>query len=77
MLDSHELPSHLAPLARLYPSYTREQLDEAYENLRRYVELGWKIALRLEREGRLDDILTKAGFNPTVKPPPDHSSENS
>ena len=72
--EKDELPQHLHPLARLYPSYTREQLDEAYENLRRYVELGWKIATRLQQEGRLEDVLTKAGFNHTVKPHSDHLS---
>jgi hypothetical protein len=37
--------------------------------LTRYFEIGWKIATRLEHEGRLDEVLTKAGVNPTVKPP--------
>ena len=61
MLELNTLPSHLHPLTSLYPDYSREELDEAYENLRRYVELGWKIALRLEHEGRLESILTSAG----------------
>ena len=73
MLELDTLPSHLHPLVSLYPDYSREELDEAYENLRRYVELGWKIARRLEREGRLESILTSAGFNPTVNPPTKHS----
>jgi hypothetical protein len=76
MLDLNLLPSHLHPLVSLYPDYSREELEEAYENLRRYVELGWKIALRLEREGRLEDVLTKAGFNPTFKPPTNHSPQS-
>jgi hypothetical protein len=63
------LPQKLQPLARLHPNYTHEELEEAYDNLRRYVEIGWQIALRLEREGRLDDVLTKAGIHPTVKRP--------
>jgi hypothetical protein len=76
MPDLNSLPRHLHPLVSLYPDYSREELEEAYENLRRYVEIGWKIALRLEREGRLEDVLTKAGFNPTVKPPTGHLPQN-
>jgi len=74
-LELNELPKYLHPLVSLYPDYSREELEEAYENLRRYVELGWKIALRLEREGKLESVLTDAGFNPTVKPPVDHSAQ--
>ena len=75
MLELITLPSHLHPLASLYPDYSREELDEAYENLRRYVDIGWKIAVRLDHEGRLRTILTDAGFNPTVNPPTDHSPQ--
>jgi hypothetical protein len=48
---------------------TEQELAEAKESLRRYFEIGWKIACRLQREGKLDEVLTKAGVNPTVKPP--------
>jgi hypothetical protein len=47
---------------------TAEEIAEARESLRRYFEIGWEIACRLQREGKLDDVLTKAGLNPTVKP---------
>jgi neutral trehalase len=73
MLELNTLPNHLHSLAKLFPDYSREELDEAYENLRRYVEFGWKIANRLEREGRLAAILTEAGFNPTLNMPVDHT----
>jgi hypothetical protein len=48
---------------------TDDQARELKELLTRYFEIGWKIATRLEHEGRLDEVLTKAGVNPTVKPP--------
>jgi hypothetical protein len=47
---------------------TAEEILEAKESLRRYFNIGWEIACRLQREGKLDEVLTKAGFNPTVKP---------
>ncbi len=47
---------------------TAEEIAEAKESLRRYFEIGWEIACRLQREGKLDDVLTKAGLNFTVKP---------
>lgn len=47
---------------------TDEEIAEAKESLRRYFEIGWKIASRLQREGRLDEVLTKVVVNPTVKP---------
>jgi hypothetical protein len=47
---------------------TAEEIAEAKESLRRYFEIGWEIACRLQREGKLDDVLTKAGLNLTVKP---------
>ena len=46
---------------------SQEEIDEAKESLRRYFEVGWQIATRLQREGKLDEVLTKAGVNPTVK----------
>lgn len=66
----------LRPLARLYPSYSFAELEEAYENLRRYVRISMEVAKKLEREGRLDEVLTKAGVNPTVKPLEDHSQSD-
>lgn len=48
---------------------TNEEIAEAKESLRRYFEIGWQIASRLQREGGLDEVLTNAEVNPTVKPP--------
>jgi len=53
---------------------TEEEIAEAKESLRRYFEIGWKIACRLQREGKLDEVLTNAGVNPTVKPPRDDTT---
>lgn len=47
---------------------TDEEVAEAKESLRRYFEIGWKIASRLQREGRLEEALTRFEVNPTVKP---------
>lgn len=51
--------SELPGLRSLYPDYTEEEIQQAYENLRRYFELGWTIFLRLRAEGKLDSALKK------------------
>ena len=45
------------------------EIAEAKESLHRYFEIGWQIASRLQREGKLDEVLTEARVNPTVNPP--------
>ena len=57
-----------APEVRSQRELSEEEIAEAKESLRRYFEIGWKIASRLQREGKLDEVLTNAGVNPTVKP---------
>ena len=59
-------------LADLHPDYSELELNEAHARLRRYFDLAWAIFVRLEREGKLDDLnLTASKVNPTVKPPND------
>lgn len=55
-------PKSLASLRDLYPDYTEDELKEAYENLRRYVELGMRIVTRIEREDpeRFEQMLKQA-----------------
>jgi len=48
---------------------SQTNIDEARAKLHRYFELAWKVFIRLENEGRLDEInLTASKVNPTVKP---------
>ena len=57
-------------LAALHPDYSELDLNEAHARLRRYFDLAWAIFVRLEREGKLDELnLTASNVNPTVKPP--------
>jgi hypothetical protein len=61
------------PLASLHPDYSELDLNEAHARLRLYFDLAWEIFMRLEREGKLDELnLTASPVNPTVKPP-EHS----
>jgi len=58
-----------SPLAALYPHYTEAELIEAAAQLRRYFDLAWKVFVRLEREGKLNQLnLTVPKVNPTVNP---------
>jgi len=41
----------------LYPNLSSQELGEAQENLRRYVNLVWRIYQRLKREGSLEAEL--------------------
>jgi len=71
LLPDTEQAKEVVPDGDCQPVATQlsaEEILEAKESLRRYFEIGWEIACRLQREGKLDDVLTKAGFNPTVKP---------
>jgi hypothetical protein len=61
------VPEHLRSLARLHPDYSLIELEESYAQLYRYFDLVWGIFVRLEREGRLDDVLTELRRSPTVK----------
>ena len=40
-------------LRSLYPDYSDAELREAYDNLRRYFELGWRIFTRLQKERKI------------------------
>lgn len=55
---------------------TEQELADAKEALRRYFDIGWQIALRLHREGRLEAVLTEAGLNPMVNPPRTDAASN-
>jgi hypothetical protein len=60
------LPSHLGGLARLHPSYSRIELEESHALLYAYFDLAWEVFLRLEQEGRLDEVLTGIDGSATV-----------
>jgi hypothetical protein len=45
-------------LARLHPGYSQIELEESCALLYEYFNLAWSIFVRLEQEGRLDEVLT-------------------
>jgi hypothetical protein len=61
------MPDHLRSLARLHPDYKLMELEESHAQLYRYFDLAWGVFVRLEQEGKLDDILTELRESPTVK----------
>ena len=61
------MPEYMRSLARLHPDYSMIELEESRAQLYRYFNLAWGILLRLEQEGRLDEVLTKLKHSPTVK----------
>lgn len=63
----NRIPEHLRSLVRLHPDYSLIELEESRAQLYRYFDLAWGIFLRLEQEGRLDEVLTKLRHSPTVK----------
>lgn len=44
----------------LYPDLSPEEQAEAEANIKAYIRVVWKIFQRLEREGRLDEVLKEA-----------------
>jgi hypothetical protein len=65
-----ELPDELKSLAKLHPSYTQAELEQAHAQITRHFEDAWQLFLRLKRDGALDKLnLTASRLNPTVKPP--------
>jgi len=53
------IPDHLRGLARLHPDYTLPELEEAHENLMRFLNRGWNIVVRLQKEGELDEVFDR------------------
>ena len=54
-----KLPEHLHSLARLHPDYGVRELEEAHENLMRFLTRGWNIVVRLQKEGMLDEAFDR------------------
>jgi DNA-binding transcriptional LysR family regulator len=54
-----DIPEHLRNLARLYPDYDVSELEEAHENLMRFLNRGWDIVVRLQKEGKLDEVFDR------------------
>jgi hypothetical protein len=65
--EQRSVPEQLRSLARLHPDYSLIELEESHAQLYRYFDLVWGMFVRLEQEGRLDDVLTELRGSPTVK----------
>ena len=62
--EEDELIEELKDLAVLHPTYSRLELEEARAKLYRYFDLAWQIFVRLEQEGKLDELnLTNKPLN--------------
>jgi hypothetical protein len=57
--NAAQLHEKLRPLRTLYPDYSEAQLEEAYDNLRRYFDRAWNIFVRLRAEGQLREVFDK------------------
>jgi hypothetical protein len=53
------IPENLRSLAQMHPDYSVEELEEAHENLMRFLNRGWNILVRLQKEGRLDEVFDR------------------
>jgi hypothetical protein len=47
----------LADLRILHPDYTDLELEESRAQLYRYFDLAWEVFVRLEEEGKLDEVM--------------------
>jgi len=54
-----DIPENLRSLARMHPDYSVEELEEAHENLMRFLNRGWNILVRLHKEGKLDEVFDR------------------
>jgi hypothetical protein len=49
--------SDLADLKLLHPDYTDLELKESRAQLYQYFDLAWEVFTRLEREGKLEEVM--------------------
>ena len=57
--ERDDIPEHLRSLAGLHPDYTVLELEEAHENLMRFLNRGWNIVVRLQKDGKLDEVFDR------------------
>jgi Tfp pilus assembly protein PilF len=59
-IDHTRDPEILTMMREIYPALNEQELNEAKENLERYLKLAWRIAERIVRESE------KASFDSTL-----------